>query len=534
MRHRSALLLLPLFGCGTEYVVDKHDDGLGRPEDDLVPDIEVDPGEIHFGALAAGEGSSLAELVTVWNVGDGPLHVYDLELSDAEAPFTVGAIGSVRVPPGQSTQFIVTFAPTTASFSRASVRITTDDPDEPVSEVLLQGSGVAPVIDVTPQEYDFGTLYIGCDGQQPLRIANVGNDTLIVEELLSVTASQDFVFDDMVDQHGPLPWALEPGESVDVWVDYAPLDEYQDVQYLSVRSNDPYTPTFMATQSGSGALYGENTDVFEQPINGATDILFAVDWSGSMYDDLANVENNFEAFVSTLASMDADYHVAVVTADNGCFNGAHNYIDASYSEADQQAMFSTMLHGSVGSNTERAFMLLEAALQSSNTRSGGCNDGFYREDATLSLVGVTDEPEQSINPYSYYVRLFQSLKDNPDDVVIHAIAGDYPRGCGSAQAGTGLYEATVATGGLFLSICATDFGAHLEQLAEGSAADLSSFELTDFPVPTTIIVTVDGVRAVRGWRYNAVDNAIQFDALNVPEGGSIVEVDYALLGDCER
>ena len=45
--------------------------------------------------------------------------------------------------------------------------------------------------------------------------------------------------------------------------------------------------------------------------------------------------------------------------------------------------------------------------------------------------------------------LFQGLKTNPDDVVFHAIGGDYPSGCGGNDAYTGMYEASVATGGLF-------------------------------------------------------------------------------------
>jgi len=32
-----------------------------------------------------------------------------------------------------------------------------------------------------------------------------------------------------------------------VWVDFAPLDEYQDIAYLMIDSSDPFTPTVMAT-----------------------------------------------------------------------------------------------------------------------------------------------------------------------------------------------------------------------------------------------------------------------------------------------
>ncbi|MCB9763471.1 MAG: choice-of-anchor D domain-containing protein [Alphaproteobacteria bacterium] len=533
---RVTALLLTVFaavGC-SEYVIEETKNDNDEITDDDVPDIAVNPLEIDFGPLAVGDGASLSEVVTITNEGEGDLHIQAITLEDPETPFEVGAIGSVLVPPGQATTFVVTFSPETAASNSGTVLVQSDDPDESVVEVLLLGDGIAPIINVSPAEFDFGTLYIGCDNQQVLTISNIGNDTLIVDGFDFNTGSTDFLFDDMFDVNGELPWTLEPGEYTEVWVDYEPLDEYQDIAYTSVFSNDPATPTAMAIQTGNGVLFGENTDVFEQPINGATDILFAVDWSCSMSDDLVNVENNFTSFVTTLAGMDADYHVAVVTADNGCFNGQENYIDSSMSEADQQSHFSTMLHGSYGANTERAFMLLEAALSSSNIGSGGCNEGFYREDATLALTGVTDEPEQSVNPYSYYVSLFQSMKSNPDDVIIHAIAGDYPTGCGSASAGTGLYEATVATGGLFLSICATDFGAHLEALAEGSAADLTSFELSDIPVPQTIVVVVDGIQVNTGWEYNEVDNAVVFETDYVPEGGSVIEIDYAMMGDCEQ
>lgn len=334
-----------------------------------------------------------------------------------------------------------------------------------------------------------------------------------------------------------MPWELEPLDVVELWVDFAPLDEYQDIAYLQAYSNDPATPIARATQTGGGSLAGENTDLFEQPINGATDILFALDWSGSMSDNIGNVQSNFGVFVTTLASMDADYQVAVVTDDDGCIeypSGTQPWIDNTLALSDQQDIFDTMVNdGSPGSNTERAFMLLEAALKTSNISTGGCNEGFYRENATLSLVGVSDEPEQSVNPYTYYVSLFQSMKDDTDDVVMHAIGGDYPTGCGTNQAYTGFYEATVASGGVFLSICATDFGSHLETLAEGSAADLTSFELTDIPVPDTIEVTVNGIPTTVGWSYNNADNSIDFEESYVPEGGSTVQVYYALFGDCD-
>ncbi|MCB9744108.1 MAG: choice-of-anchor D domain-containing protein, partial [Alphaproteobacteria bacterium] len=216
MRYRSALVLLLAAGCGPEYKLDPTGDGPDIPDEFGVPDIEVDREIIDFGALSVGDGGSLSEVVSVSNVGDADLHIRFIELSDPDAPYTVGAVDSVLVPPGQATTFIVTFTPETAALSPASVLITSDDPDEVVTEVRLLGEGAAPVIDVSPQEYDFGTLYVGCDSQQRLTVSNLGNELLVVEAFQANTASPDLLFDDMTDSHGPLPWEIEPGGSLDV------------------------------------------------------------------------------------------------------------------------------------------------------------------------------------------------------------------------------------------------------------------------------------------------------------------------------
>jgi len=365
-------------------------------------------------------------------------------------------------------------------------------------------------------------------------IKNDGTANLVVSNFSYVTPSEDLAFDPDLSANGTLPWTIAPGASKDVYVAYAPFDERDDEGFLTVTSNDPARPSAQAVQGGAGALFGNNQDIFEQPIRGMTDIIFALDWSCSMDEDIARVRANFDSFVTTLSTMEADYQVGVVVRDTGCFIGGE-YVTSDMGATDQVAAFNTMIGSSSdqGSYTEMRLTLVEAALSSSNLGSGGCDAGVLRDDATLGIVGVTDEVEQSANPWSYYVTHFQSLKPDPDDVLIHAIAGDMPSGCGGNEPGRGWYEATVATGGLFLSICATDWASTLEALAEGSAADLTSFALTQTPVPETILVRVDGITTSTGWTYDRGTNSVQFDELSVPAGGSTIEVDYALQGSCE-
>jgi len=530
------LALSPLAACN-EYGIVEDPDNIGTIKDGLEPDILVTPASVDFGRIDAE--NSVTEIISVQNVGEGDLHILDIQLSDdANGVYDIGAIGSILVPPDGTTSFAITFDPITAALENNSILIDSDDPDEPVTEVQLLGEGLAPIIDVSPAEYDFGQMYIGCEDSLPLVVSNLGNADLEVSGFSFNTAG-DLYFDADEANNGQLPWIISPNSSVEVFIDYSPLDEFSDTSYLTTVSSDLTTPSNLTVQYGTGLEYGRANDSFEQPINGSTDILFGLDWSCSMYDDIANVQANFSAFISTLASMDADYHVAVVVEDSGCILGGDSYIDNNMTESDQQAIFTDMIGTSAnqGSNTERIFSLFESALSSNNRNNGGCNEGFYRDDAKLNLIAVSDEPEQSSNPYTYYTSLFQSLKQDTDDLAMHAIAADNPSN-GSSTCGASYnsrYEdATTATSGIYLSICATDWGSHLETLAENASQDLSSFELTGTPVEETIEVTVDGITTVSTWTYNQVDNTIDFEPDHVPEGGSTIDVEYTLMGNCQQ
>lgn len=544
MKYRNALLLAS-FGvfavACNEYQINKQTEVQGDLDEDGEPDIAVDPGSINFGnVIAYDEAASPPDeevaVLTVTNEGTVDLHINGVELEEPTGPFSLGSLSAALIQPGGSAQISVTFSPREPGELSNTVFFLSDDPDEGRVAVPITGVGVAPAIELTPTEYDFSSLYIGCEGEQPFEIRNVGTAPLEITSIgWTTSGGTDLSY--VVDDGRPFPITLEPGGSdkVTVLVTSAPADEVPDVAYIDVSSNDPIRPSVRASIDATGELFGSNTDLYEQPIQGRTDIVFAVDKSCSMNDDIANVQSNFGAFVTTLAGMDADFHVAATVNDNGCIVGSEKFIDDSFSPSQSVATITTMidLGGSYASNTERAFMLFESFLAESTRSGGGCNPGTIRDDAKLALIGVSDEVEQSVNSYTYYVSLFQSLKDNPDDVVFHAIGGDYPSGCASAEPYRGFYEATVATGGLFLSLCATDWGAHLEALAEGSAANLTSFPLTDYPVPSTISVRVDGVTTEAGWNYDAGANAIEFEFDYVPEGGSTVEISYALYGDCD-
>ena len=524
----SILIALIAFGC-SEYTVAKN----GPVNDDEPvegdPDIEVDPPKIDFGNLEVGEGATAVETVTIRNVGTGTLTIDDLRLADEIMPYEISALGSILLNPGTATTFTVTFTPLSAEEYNTTVLIDSNDPDEATSEVKLLGQGVAPVIELDPKTYDFGTIYIGCESPLPVTISNIGNADLIVSGFDYITASNDLEVDDNTAVNGPLPWTILPGESKQVFVDYAPMDDYPDEGHLVVMSNDPIQPEAQAHQTASGELYGENLDIFEQSTVNATDILFIVDNSCSMGNEQTNLANNFSAFAEELAVLDVDYQIGVITTDNPSFRGDMLTPDTADLEGD---FVDQAVAGTGGSGDERPSQM--AYQSSASGGDAGPGSDFLRDDAFLAYIFVSDEPDSSPDSWVTYLTYFQSLKSDPDMFVAHAISGDWPLGCADASPTNNVYEMTVATGGLYLSVCATDWASHLQTLVDNSTMDLSSFELTDFPVPSTIVVTVDGVIQSEGWEYDPVDNSVNFDDDHIPAGGSTIEVQYALYGNCSE
>jgi hypothetical protein len=530
-----ALVITPLVALAacTEYTVQTNKGANEAIETEGVPDIAVDPMSVDFGSVevvtdAGLQGSALAT-VTVSNEGDDGLEIYDLYLEDTEQPFTLSGIGTVLVPAKSQTTFTVTFEPRTAEASSTRAIITSNDPDEPEVVVDLTGLGTAPLIQIDPASYDYGNLYIGCDQTLDLVISNVGNDDLVIDSFDYITASNDLDFDDNEAVNGDLPWTLAEGGSLTVKVNYAPLDEYADEGYLKVASNDPMQPEAQAYQVATGSLYGENLDEFVQPTQSSADILFVVDNSCSMVEEQTNLANNFEAFIAAFSTSDSDFQIGVITTDNASFRG--DIIRSGDSNAVDE--FTTQTAAGVsGSGDERGLQLAYEATQSG--ADAGPGSEFLRDEAKFSIVIVSDETDHSSGDWSDYVTYWWSLKDDADNAVVNAIAGDYPGGCATAEAGGGYYEASAATGGLFLSICATDWSSHLESLAENARADLSQFELSAVPVPETIEVRIDSVTTTTGWTFNDTDNAVDFDDDHIPDGGATIEIEYALYGDCAQ
>jgi len=505
----------------------------------VAPEIEVDPITHDFGALSAGSETSDA-IINIENIGNGDLNIDGIYLHGGNSNFSLTVLPADIVEPSGAVELIVTYSPGTYETNTDTISILSNDEDEPEVLVKLDGSGDAPVITVTPDYYDFGTLYLGCEDELSITVGNIGNSNLIISDLeYFASIPDDFSLADYEGDYGPLPITVAPGDTIDLSVDYTPLDLLDDSAYVEISSNDPATPIATADHDGLGDYEAWILDNFTQDGTVSVDILFVIDNSGSMGSNQTNIKNNFDTFMNAFSAAGVSYNIALITTDSGDFVGPV----ISETTVDPIVEFNDQIDsiGTRGSAHEKG---LWYAYESTTTgdASLGSSTGFHRPDARLVVVYVSDEQDWSHHTaggggsttmvHSDYSASLLSLKSSSDLVVAHAIAGDSPSGCttnGGATFGDGYYDVVADLGGTFMSICASDWSVTMDTLARDSMAILS-FPLSETPIEDTITVSIDGVLS-SDWVYDSSANSVTFTV--APSDGSSIDIQYALWATCE-
>ncbi len=302
------------------------------------------------------------------------------------------------------------------------------------------------------------------------------------------------------------------------------------------------------------------TEEFTQNAAAAIDVLWVIDDSESMAQEQQGLGESFQAFIDTLVSSNVDYHIGVVStdpADGGILHtGARGvpFITATTPEAPATFLENVKV-GTVGSRSEKGFETAALALGKGLSWKPGDpvtppNNGFLRDDASLFIIMVSDEDDNSFGPVDYYWRLFDSYKGpgNESRVSVSAICGPVgsPPGCytagrGSAEAGYRYLDLASQTGGIFASIC-DDFNESLAQLSITAAGLKSIFVLNSVPnvsasvtcdnlPPANFCVRVNGTPVPpgdhrSGWTYDANANAIIFGTSSVPPPEAKILIEF--------
>ena len=295
------------------------------------------------------------------------------------------------------------------------------------------------------------------------------------------------------------------------------------------------------------------TDHITQVTIPAVDVLWIIDNSGSMAEEQRALRDNFTSFMQYFTDSGLDYHVGVVSTDmdNKKESGklvddsSHSgrYIDTSMSGDEAVASFRDRADlGTFGSSYECGLDAAYVALTDERDRT---NSGFYRPEASLSMVVISDEHDQSadnrlgVGSTSEFISWAEGLKTKEGMVSFSSIVGLTNADCPEAEKGMGYLEATNSIGGIKASICDSDWSGVLTELGLQAAGLKREFYLSLRPVEETITVSVttdgeeEGFDEGDDWTYDAARNSITFVEY-VPDPLSVVNIDYEVLASSQN
>ena len=389
-----------------------------------------------------------------------------------------------------------------------------------------------PEIVVTPASLDFGKVAPFCVVDRSMLIENVGEAPLNVDAVTfegdtEITATS-------------VATMLETGESAPFNVRFLPESNGDFVGDLIVHSDDPDTPkVHVPTVAAAGPDYTVEDD-FVQPAS-LIDVLWVIDNSSSMQQEQARVVAGISTFFASFDALGVNYHMGVVTTDivqpqySGSLVGDPRYIDAT--TVDAQTKLSANINiGDTAQGNESGLKGVELAL--SEPLISGYNAGFYRPDAQLAIVFLSDEPEQSADDAQHYIDFLTALKSDPSRITVSAIVGDETAGCANvcdgadqtAEPGDKYVAVSRAFNGVFGSICTCDITPYLQQIGEDATALIRSYPLSQTPSDSAgIEVYVDG-SAVQGFTYDAAANKVEL--ASAPAEGASVTVRYGVPTTC--
>lgn len=305
----------------------------------------------------------------------------------------------------------------------------------------------------------------------------------------------------------------EGGRSPILWTLLVACNEYN----LDPNETDGPAPVVVA-----------QVETFVQAPLPAVDVLFVVDGTASMDQELDALGSGVEELLGTLDGHGLDWHIGVVAADaSGPWAGwllGTPYVLTSAHPSPVQAFAERLPRGSTGG--EQGLAAAVRALQEGGPT--GANAGFLRADARLQVVFVSDADDHS-----------DALLDDPTNDFLaelelaggaqasaSALVGDAPAGCtsanGSAQPGVRYFDVVRATEGQAGSICSIDFTALLQDLADGSFALPTRFTLRSGSADS-VSVTVDG-SPTTAWTLDGADVVFH----EAPASGARIEVRYVV------
>lgn len=253
----------------------------------------------------------------------------------------------------------------------------------------------------------------------------------------------------------------------------------------------------------------------------ATDTLFVIDDSGSMYQHQINLSTFTEKMVETFVNNPAqDMQIGVITTSTDILPGTNPghlvsiggpaIVSRSTPNA-AQVLKANLLVGTSGSGFESPFKALQLAI--SPELRAGPNAGFFRQGANLKVILFTDAEDQSqIAPTAIFNELtnLQSEMSTIGVLSIDAFIANTANACekDEVRVEPDLISSLVGMAkGKAYPICAADMGPALNSIMTSPTTTAIEIPLPMAPVTSTLQVSygsqiLQGGLVQQGWVFD--------------------------------
>ncbi len=234
--------------------------------------------------------------------------------------------------------------------------------------------------------------------------------------------------------------------------------------------------------------------------NDQVDILFVIDNSDSMDEEQAQMAQRFSSFIDRVRTLDWNIGIVTTTPSHNTHgdgrllqfpNGQYFLTSKLNVDAVRDYFGKTIQRSENGSNTEEGIRATARAIQRYAKPKEAIDQyhkNFFRDNASLSVVVVSDEDESSgapINKGSELLKLVDTTWSSKKKFQFHSIiARPGDRECLNGNGMTAGYfyaDLTLATEGILGNICESDYGSQLSAIGQSVANTQKTYDLDCAP-----------------------------------------------------
>lgn len=500
--------------------------------------------ELSFGNVSLikdAETPPAYRTIEVINNGDEAA-AFLLGLQDNRDVFSFGLDGpfvSRELQPGDSYIQHIFFNPEEALEYTAELCV---DVVECENSVRLTGRGVEPSLDIEVEDYRNIEMALGCEFEFPITFRNVGQETLILED---VRLENDAFFS----MNEPFNVELSPNESDVRHIVFGPAYEPPNGEgwdtMLTVDHNNTRTSpgTVSIRMYARDREYPTLLDTFAHNPALSMDLLVVVDNTGPLG---VNLRSGFTDAVSEklqtqLGSYNVNsVNVAVLTGGELCPTTTDPFIHVNTSTASASMLHMHLLEGMGGASGAGSQELLQHGIAGLQQE---CLSGFARPGALLHVLLIAGQDDTSEQAWESQLEALESVADMSAAVMVSTLANPGEEVCGGIDPAPTYRRVVDRTDGADTSVCNIgSWQAAMGSVAYHSAAIAEGgvdLDLGAAVIPRTVSVRIrvpgsSVWTAFDNWALSEDGRRLLIERVDAPPAHTTIEVDAFKSEGCPR